>query len=171
MNKLTVLLVVFLSFSLQAKEKEYMVIYNDNPWDTNEPYYDDYVKESDNLGDRLEVLAPKEFKNCQKIESDFSKSMCLFDIEKDIAKEWVLRGTIKYVMNNYASLRTEPKKLLKLLKSLDAIRNKTRKVNILLKSDRKKGELSYQMINAEICLIESNIGKLRSKSFCHERRY
>jgi hypothetical protein len=171
MNKLTALLVVFLSFSLQAKEKEYMVIYSDNPWDTNEPYYDDYVKESDTLDDRLNILAPEKHKKCNAIENGFVKLNCLSDLKAEIKKPWVFRGTIKYVMNNYGSLRAEPKKLLKLLKSLDAIRNKTRKVTILLRSDRKKGELSYQMINAEICLIESNVGKLRRKTFCHERRY
>lgn len=170
MNKLTLLALMFiLSFSLHAKtKKEYIVTYKSNPWDTNEPYFDDYTKDSDTLGERLDVLAPEEYKKCQENKTKYGKSTCLSYIKSDLIQTWAYRGTHRYVMLTYSKFKTEPKKLINILKGLDKIREKTR--NIILGDERKQGELSYQMINNEICLIESNIGRLKLKAYCHGRR-
>jgi len=168
MNKIILSLSLLLvCFTLFAKEKNQTVIrYKAQPWMSNSAYIDDYMLGIDSIEENLSSLAPDKYKKCKTIKSKFSRVMCLDSLSLRILEASVLRGSPKYVNENYEFLRGKgAKELVTILKGMDSLRNKTRFVQV---GDRpEKGELTYQMINREICIVEDTIGRLRKKSFCH----
>lgn len=174
MKFLTILVTLyFVCFSLNAKnniKKETVITYKVQPWETNEAYIDSYTLEWDLVKKEPEKLAPDEVKKCDSLFNISARFSCKQKISKELTKDYIARGTKGYVIKHYYFLKKySPKKLIEFLSSMDKLRNKTRTVNYPKK--RVLGELTYKAINKEICLIESTIGRLKSKSFCHTRRY
>ncbi len=151
------------------------------PWDVNGPYYDDYMIQQDKIWKEPKLKYKSEYKNCsqEKIKSrigmdksdseltkkdiDFIKfkiSYCEMDVDSKMRKRVIRRGSLAYVKKYYEYLRKAPASEFKLkLDELDKIRAKTRRVPAL--EGRKPGELSYQMVQDEICTIEKTIGRLK----------
>jgi len=169
----SIVLLCFISVCEAKSKKEYFVSSPNQPWLTNPAYLSDadtlaYVKENEKLSKQVENL--EAYKKCKKMNFN-----CRTEVKSKYLKDnqkLFKRGTLSYVKDKYFYLKKfkrKGRKLKRLLTSLQELSKKTRKLGHLDK--REKGELTYQDISAEICLIESNIGFLPSKRFCRDSIY
>ncbi|MGO2013269.1 hypothetical protein [Pseudoalteromonas sp.] len=162
--------IALLIITNNAVSQETIVSYERAPWETNEPYMDDeYSKDY-----AAQVINSD--KNQKSKESDCTvKGMtfkervdCLESVKNGTTNNLPERGSEEYFNKVYAAqsvdLKKSPTKLKRKLNELSELRKKTRMVTAIGKG--KVGELTFEQVNSEICLIEKNIGFLSSKKYC-----
>lgn len=158
---------LFLSSSVLAKkDKEYVVITAEMPWLTNPPYLKDkdsleFEINKDRLKKQFKLQAKKD---CKLLDLKCREKLLYKALDKNPIKK---RGTLDYVTENYLPIKGSKKqglKLKKLLEELDSVRRLTRSTP---DSMQEKGELTYEEISSEICLIEKVIGYFPKNRYCH----
>jgi len=173
----TVLFLCMTSISVIAKEKTELVFRaQDKPWLTNEAYLDD----------EYSVARAKAFKKQKSSNDKVADKECMTEkgrpdiwctseklskFRKAFDKKNPERGSVRYVLKKYGYIKEDIKKHGKDLKaalaSLDELSLRTRSVSVYEK--KEFGELTYEEVRREICLIEENIGYFPRKRYC--KRY
>lgn len=158
---------------------EIVIKKEEQPWLTNDPYLDDeysqnYATAKMQHYKQKEKIAAECFnKHKDGEEAEFWKAKCqMLALSKQKPFKMPSRGSLEYVEEHYLPMQKLPKnafgKALKgTLEELDELRTKTRSVRGLHKDDVMPGELSYEDVNTEICLIEEIIGRIIRKDYCH----
>ena len=148
-------------------------------WLTNEPYLEDeysqkYAATKEAHSKQKDIFSENCFaKHKDSDSADFWKAKCqMLAISKQEPFDMPRRGTLEFVKANYLSMQKLSGKafgvaLKGTLEKLSEVREKTRVVGGIISSELKEGELSYEQVNSEICLIEKVIGRLSSKDYCH----
>lgn len=152
---------------------------NVQPWLTNEPYLEDeysqkYAASEEAHSKQKDTFSESCFaKHKGKGEDDFWKVKCqLLAMSEQEPFDMPRRGTLTFVKANYLPMQKLSGKafgvaLKGTLEKLSEVREKTRVVGGIISSELEDGELSYEQVNSEICLIERIIGRLSSKNYCH----
>jgi len=145
----------------------------EKPWLTNEPYLDDqysklwlmkYEKQSVFVDEHSKRQCAKKAEQINLVCLDSASTR----FKDDFIKKNPKRGSLAYVINRYSYIKEDIEKhrreLKTLLADLDALSLKTRSVRAF---DMKvSGELTYEDVRNEICLIEKHIGFSSTKKYC-----
>lgn len=165
-------LIIFSSLALAETKTELVFKASDKPWLTNKPYMDDeysqarakaYIK----LQQKTKLLIKKECKR----DNGLPIWGCGEKLRKEAKSKFKLpkRGTLKYVQKKYIYMKDDLKKhgksLKALLSNLDELSLHTRSVSVYEKEE--VGELTYQEVRKEICLIEKHVGFFPKKKYCN----
>lgn len=164
------LLIILLLVANNAFSKTKVVTIERPPWETNSPYLDDeYSKKYALQNDKSQSSKDAKKSECTKKGMTFKERVdCLNALSTDTKNPLPERGTKEYFMEFYApkakALRSNSVALKAQLKELSDLRKKTRMITAIGKAEY--GELTFEQVNSEICLIEKHIGFLSTQKYC-----
>lgn len=165
-----ILLIILLLSAHSAFSKTKVVTIERLPWETNLPYLDDeYSKKYALQNDKSQGAEDAKKSECTKKGMSFKQRVdCLNALSAANENPLPERGTKEYFAKYYAPkakvLRNSTVALKAQLKELSALRKKTRMITAIGTPER--GELTFEQVNSEICLIEKHIGFLSTQKFC-----
>lgn len=165
-----VISIMFVLTAPTVAAKEFVVRYEQAPWETNKPYLEDaYTKDWYTKQTELDIKSKEALSTCKVSGMSYTEKMdCLTAIDEKFKNPIPKRGSKEYIEQHYTKNPSlngiKAPQLKALLESLVALRAKTRQVTIFGKPEN--GELTFEQVNKEICEIERVIGFVSSGRVC-----
>lgn len=160
-----------LSVSAIAKDGDTTSIHNFNvqPWTTNDAFMEDPYSKKYALAEKNRLRKIEgEKKSCLELTSFPKRVDCLAELDEKHVNPYPERGTEAFVLQKYIKplngKAIKPKQLKKILTDLEQVRLQTRQVSRIAKGEL--GELTFEQVNGEICILEEKVGFLSSGKKC-----